>query len=411
MSDVGCWGPDRANEIANSLPEQQERESLEAFPAAQLTAVVDLAALRHNLKLIRQSLADDQEVIACVKANAYGHGLRAVAECLQGQGVRWLAIASPGEALALRRWGITCRILLFPTVGDRADSVLAACGITIGIQSYEEAEAVARAVSGPVSIFLKVDTGLARFGVSTADVASVTDRIKSKLPSVKLNGIFTHLPFSGVSELPWIEDRTREFGRAVSEIRKRVELPFIVQAFSSGGVAFGLKSPETNAVCPGQLLFGIEPANLKTHDQTHSLGSRPVLQEVRTVLGALRSIPSGTRFGFGGAFLTSRETRLGVLPVGFSNSILVAREGQVANLLGRVAPILMVGLEHAVVDVTGIPGVHDGCSVTLLARDSALGVTLDRVAQLQQRPAVETLTSLTARATYEYVDPEFSPTA
>lgn len=400
-----------ANEIAERLAERRAEESLESIAASQLTAVVDLAALRHNLRMIRRSLSDDQEVIACVKANAYGHGLRAVAECLQKEGVRWLAVGSPAAAIALRRWGITCQILLFPTVGVRADNVLAASGITIGVQSYEEAEAVGQSVSDPVSVFLKVDTGLGRFGVSTADLTSVTDRILSNLPSVRLAGIFTHLPFSGVKGLPWIEDRMREFGRSVAEIRKRMKSPFIVQAFSSGGIECGLKSPETNAVCPGQLLFGIEPENLRTPGRTHSFGSRPVLQEVRTVLGALHSIPSGTRFGFGGAFVTSRETRLGVLPVGFSNSILVAREGQVANLMGHVAPILMVGLEHAVVDVTGIPGVHEGCSVILLARDSTSGVTLDRVAQLQNRPAVETLISLTARSAYEYVDPDCATNA
>ena len=405
MSDVG-QRPESVNEIANGLPEQQPRELLGLFAPPHLTAVVDLAALRHNLKLIRQASAPREEVIACVKANGYGHGLRAVAECLQGQGVRWLAVGSPAEAIALRGWGITCHILLFPTVGNRAHNVLAASGITIGIQSYEEAEEVDRTVSSSASVFLKVDTGLGRFGVPTADIVSVAERIMSKLPSVKLDGIFTHLPFSGLNELPWIEERMRKFDRSVAEIRKQVESPLIVQAFSSGGIAFGLKSEATNAVCPGQLLFGIEPVNLLAADQTRSLGSRPVLQEVRTVVGALRRIPSGTRFGFGGAFVTSGESRLGALPVGFSNSILVSREGQIANLLGHVAPILMVGLEHAVVDVTGIPEVHDGSLVTLLARDPALGVTLDRVAHLQQRPAVEVLTSLTARATYEYVNSE-----
>jgi alanine racemase len=405
MSDVG-QRPESANEIANAQPEQQPKELLGQFAPSRLTAVVDLAALRHNLKLIRQASTDRQEVIACVKANAYGHGLRAVAECLQGQGVRWLAVGSPAEAIALRGWGINCHILLFPTVGYRPNDVLAASGITIGIQSYEEAEEVAQTASSPVSIFLKVDTGLGRFGVPCADVASVVKRIVSKHVSVKLDGIFTHLPFSGLNEVPWIEERMRKFDRCVTEIRKYVELPFIVQAFSSGGIAFGLKSEETNAVCPGQLLFGIEQVNLTAAVQTRSLGSRPVLQEVRTAVGALRRIPLGTRFGFGGAFLTSRESRLGVLPVGFSNSILVSREGQIANVLGHVAPILMVGLEHAVVDVTGIPGVHDGCLVTLLARDSALEVTLDHVAHIQQRPAVEVLTSLTARATHEYVNSE-----
>ncbi len=309
MSDVG-QGPESVNEIANGLLEQQPKEFLGLFAAPHLTAVVDLATLRQNLKLIRQASAPRQEVIACVKANAYGHGLRAIAECLQGQGVRWLAVGSPAEAIALRGWGITCHILLFPTVGNRANNVLAASGITIGIQSYEEAEEVARTVSGPVSVFLKVDTGLGRFGVPTADVVPVAGRIMSKLPSVKLDGIFTHLPFSGLDELPWIEERMRKFDRSVAEIRKHVELPFIVQAFSSGGIAFGLKSDETNAVCPGQLLFGIEPANLLTADRTRSFGSRPVLQEVRTVLGALRRIPSGTIFGFGGDFVTSGESLL-----------------------------------------------------------------------------------------------------
>ena len=401
--------PERVNAIANSSSEQQLKESFETFATPHLRAVVDLDALRYNLRLIRQSVADHQEIIACVKANAYGHGLRAVAECLQGDGVRWLAVGSPAEAIALRRWGITCRILLFPTVGNREDNVLAASGITIGIQSYEEAEAVARAVNSPVSLFLKVDTGLGRFGVSTADAASVTGRIVSKLPSVKLDGVFTHLPFSDVNELPWIKDRMREFGRSVREIRKHVKLPLVVQAFSSSGIAFGLKAPEANAVCPGQLLFGIEPANVKNPDQTRSLGSRAVLQEVSTVLGGLRRIPVGSKFGFGGALVALRETRLGVLPVGFSNSILVSREGQVANLLGQIAPIVMVGLEHAVVDVTGIPGVLEGCSVTLLARDSTFEITLDRLAHLQQRRAVEILTSLTAKAVYEYVEPECRP--
>ena len=126
----------------------------------------------------------------------------------------------------------------------------------------------------------------------------------------------------------------RKFDRCVAEIRKHVELTFIVQAFSSGGIAFGLKSEETNAVCPGQLLFGIEQANLTAAVQTRSLGSRPVLQEVRTVVGALHRIPPGTRFGFGGAFVTSRESRLGVLPVGFSNSILVSRGRTDCKCLG-----------------------------------------------------------------------------
>ena len=371
--------------------------------------MVDLDALGDNVRRVRRRAGDDQEIIACIKANAYGHGLRAIAECLQRESVRWLAVGSPEEALALRRWGIACRILLFPTVGNREDSELAAAGISIGIQSYEEAESVARAASSTASVFIKVDVGLGRFGVPIGELASLTVRIISNLPTVKLDGIFTHLPFSDVDALPWIEGRMREFGRSVAEIRSRIETPLIVQAFSSDGIALGLKLPEANAVCPGQLLFGIEPASVRAAGPSRSLGTRPVLREVGTLLGGLRRVPAGARFGFGGAAVASRETLLGVLPVGFSNSLLVSKHRQVASLAGRIAPIVGVGLEHAVVDVTGIPGVEEGCAVTLLDRDSKLGLTLDDLARVQQRLPVEVLTSLTARANYEYRGQDASP--
>ena len=123
--------------------------------------MVDLDALGDNVRRVRRRAGDDQEIIACIKANAYGHGLRAIAECLQRESVRWLAVGSPEEALALRRWGIACGILLFPTVGNREHGELAAAGISIGIQSYEEAESVARAASSTASVFIKVDVGRA----------------------------------------------------------------------------------------------------------------------------------------------------------------------------------------------------------------------------------------------------------
>ncbi len=364
-----------------------------------LKAIIDLEALRFNLKLIRK-FAGRQEIIACVKANAYGHGLKAVAECLQAQGVRWLSVGSPAEALSLRRWGIGCRILLFPTVCKYPGALIAESGITIGIQSYEEAESLARAATGPVSIFLKVDTGLARFGVSTGNALALVTRIQKAFPSLHLEGIFTHLPFAGGAPLPWIELRMKEFGKSISEIRDCIGRPLLVQAFASAGIAFGLKMDEANAVSPGELLFGIERA---TGDQKRSFGTRPVLQQITTVLGLIRRVSSGTRFGFGGNFVASRDTLLGLLPTGFSNSVLMAKQGQVASLLGHRAPILMVGLEHAAVDVTDIPGVDVGCPVALLERDSVFEVSLDHMAQVQQRSTLEVVTSLPAHAVYEYI--------
>ena len=89
-------------------------------PAAPLRAVVSLAALRRNFGVVRQRLAPGTELIACVKANAYGHGVLPVSACLQAAGVRWLSLGRPADALALRAGGITCDVLLFPTTPFRA---------------------------------------------------------------------------------------------------------------------------------------------------------------------------------------------------------------------------------------------------------------------------------------------------
>jgi alanine racemase len=366
--------------------------------AAPLQARVCLAALRQNLALVRSRLAADTELIACVKANAYGHGLRAVAACLEGAAVRWLSLGSPVEALALRQWGVACDILLFPTGGGGDPAPLVEAGITMGVESFAEAAAlVTAATTRPPAIFLKIDSGLGRVGVPLARAADLAARIRSELPGVRLAGVFTHVPFGGREGVAWVQDRLAEFGRVAAGIRVAAREPLLVQALASAGMACGIEAPDTNAVCPGQLLYGIEPAWLAT-----PFGTRPILAEVRTALGTLRDIPQGARFGASGSRTASRPTRLGALPIGYSNSILVPKAGQTVHVEGQAVPVVSVSLEHTVVDVTDVAGARRGVAVRLLASDPVIGPSLADVAARQGRSPLEVLVSLTGRATFEY---------
>lgn len=368
-----------------------------------LHAVVDLGALRHNLALIRRSVGSTTDVIACVKANAYGHGLRAVARCLEGEGVEWLSVGSAVEALALRASGVACRVLLFPALPRENVGALTGAGITIGVQSYVEAERIARAAEGQGSIFLKVDAGFGRVGVPLSDAVSVARRIRA-LRSVKLEGVFTHLPFAKAETIGWVEARLGEFGKVAAAIREIHGADLVVQALASTGTALGFEAPEANAVCPGQLLFGIEPEWAKQVTGRDRFGTRPVLTEVTTAIGSFRSLPEGARFGAGGAKVAGRDTRLGVLPIGYSNSILVQKPGQLVHARGRSAPVLSISLEHAVVDVTDIPELEEGERVTLLAANGRGATRLDDLARTQGRTSLEVLVSLTGRTVYEYAD-------
>jgi alanine racemase len=369
-----------------------------AGDATSLRALVCLETLRQNLALVRSRLSGNTELIACVKANAYGHGLRAVATCLEAEGVRWLSLGNPAEALALRQWGVTCDILLFPTGGGGDPVRLVEAGITVGVESLAEAAALVRAATTrPPAIFLKVDSGLGRVGVPLARAADLAARIRSDLPDVTLAGVFTHVPFGGREGVAWVEDRLAEFGRVAATIRGQAARPLLVQALASAGMACGIEAPDTNAVCPGQLLYGIEPPWLST-----PLGTRPILAEVRTVLGTLRDVPQGARFGASGSRTASRPTRLGALPIGYSNSMLVQKAGQTVHVEGCQVPVLSVSLEHAVVDVSDVAGARTGSPVCLLASDPAVGPSLPEVAANQGRSPLEVLVSLTGRAAYEY---------
>ena len=375
--------------------------ALETHTTNPLRAIVSLTALRDNLALIRRTLPVDTELIACVKANAYGHGLRGVAACLEAEGVRWLSLGSPADALDLRRCGITCNILLFPTgIGGRPAPLLDA-GITISVQSFDEAVERARAGrSRPPALFLKVDSGLGRVGAPLEEAVGLAARIRAELRDITLVGVFTHLPFGGPDSRAWVEERLTDFGRVAAEIRAATPGPLLVQALASAGVASGMKAPEANAVCPGSLLYGIEPSWLSA-----PLGTRPVLTEVRTVLEMVRVIPPGTRYGYGGGRVAARATRLGALPIGYSSSFLVPKPGQKVRVAGHEAPVLSVSLEHAVVDLSDVAGARIGAPVCLLAGDAAAGPTLAEVASQQGRTALEVLVSLTGRVAYEYSDP------
>jgi alanine racemase len=367
-----------------------------------MTVRVDLEAMRNNLRLVR-FLAGDRAVMACIKGNAYGHGLLAVARCLEAAGVPWLTLGSPAEALALREAGIATPVLLFPTIAGLDLTPLVARGITIGVQSAGEAAALARDSGRPVSVFLKVDSGFGRVGVPLSGAAAEA-RMMTRLPAVTLAGVFTHLPFASADSVPWVQERLKAFGEVAATIQEAVGERLIIQALASTGLACGLDAPATNAVCPGSLLYGVPPA--WTSDAGHAVvvdGLRLALVDVTTVVGSLRTIPAGERFGPGGARTAARPTRVGVLPLGFSNSILLRKPGQRAFVAGRPVEILSVSLEHTVVDLTEVGSISEGATAHLMSREPAQGPSLEDVARAQGRATVEVLVALTGKACYEYV--------
>lgn len=377
---------------------------MEAPQFGRLTAVLDLDALRANLAVVRDQVPPNTEVTASLKANAYGHGVQAIGGCLVDQGVRWLAVGNPAQALELRSVGISCGIWLFPPVPRHGVSSLLEADVTFSVESYLDAAFLARhATEAPARVFLKVDSGLGRLGVPVDEAESEAEKIINGLSSVALEGVFTHLPFAEPAAIPWITSRTKEFCDAAKSIRDLASGPLLIQSNASAGIVGGIDASETNAVCTGQLLLGLEPEALVTAGWP---GTRRVMRSLQSTIRSIRTLEPATELWPDGTRMVEQPTRRGLIPSGYGDSPLQEKSGQSLWIRGYRVPVIGLSLEHAQVDLTEVPEATDGDIVHLFSDDPSEAPPLEAFASMQGRSRLEALVSLPSTTTVHIVDGE-----
>ena len=317
-----------------------------------VSATVDTAALEHNLQAVRR-LAPRSRVMAVIKANAYGHGLVAVARALRAADS--FAVARVDEGLTLRNSGIDKRTVLLEGVFDREQlDAAAAAGFELVVHTVEQIELLRAARPGAnFNIWLKLDSGMNRLGFKGAAFDAAFTALGA-LPGVKSPvNLFTHLACADSPELSATTDQLARFARATNS------LPGERSIANSAGM---LNFPQAQAdwVRPGLLLYGVSPfAGSIGADH----GLRPVMTLHSHVI-ALKDLAAGERVGYGGDWTARRPTRLAVAAVGYgdgyprsvSSGSPVLVNGERAPLAGRVS-MDMIGID--VTDLKRSPRLGD----------------------------------------------------
>jgi alanine racemase len=303
---------------------------------------IDLGALQSNLEVLRR-LAPKARVMAVIKANAYGHGLVAVARALESADA--LAVARLGEALNLREAGIKTPILLLEGVLDREQLIAAAAAdLELVVHSEEQVELLQGAPAGVrFKIWLKLDSGMNRLGFKS-DAFRAAHAALSALPCVQRPfNLCTHLSSADSPELPTTAEQLMVFEAATRS------LPGARSLVNSAGL---LSFPDSHAdwVRPGLALYGISPFRGST-GVDHGL--RPVMTLCSRVI-AVKDLAEGEQVGYGGDWSATRSTRLAIASVGYGDGyprsaacgtpILV--NGERAGIVGRVS------MDMLAVDVT-----------------------------------------------------------
>ena len=330
-------------------------------------AEILLDAIGHNLRVIRAA-APRQKVLAVVKADAYGHGVVAVARRLQAEGVDGFGVALAEEGIELREAGIDRTILVLNGINGGAHRDIVAAGLTPVLYEIAEASAFEVVAGGrPIDVHLKVDTGMGRLGVPLRELTAFLRELR-RFPSIRIAGLMTHLSTAD-SDPAYVAEQVAAFKRAEGLVRRFGHEPAVLHAANSAAL---FRHPETHFdwVRPGIAIYGY-PGSSATAPPL-----RPVMRW-RTEVLQLRTLQPGESAGYGRSFRASRETRLATLPLGYGDGLLrsASNRGQVLIRGARCSIVGNISMDLTTVDVSDVPGVVIGDEALLLGEQ--VGTVLD----------------------------------
>ena len=350
---------------------------------------VNLAAIRDNLKSIRKFVGPKVKILAVVKANAYGHGLVPVAGALAQAGADLLGVASVTEAVTLRQEGIAAKILVMGAILPEESPLVVRNKLIQAVGDFGLAQALSRAsMQQPVSIHLKVDTGMGRYGVWHEEAVSLARRIV-QLPGLKLEGVLSHLSMAG-QDVQATEEQLARFSQVIERLKK-AKLPVGVKHLANSVGLVKFPASHWDLVRTGLLVYGASPVR----EGNLPLFLRPALS-LKSRVRFLKTIPTGQPVSYGGTYRAARPTRVATLPVGYAHGYTRALSNRAHLLIrGRRAPVIgRITMEDLMADVTDIPDAAIGDEVVLIGRQGKETVTAGELSRHARTIPYEVLAGL-----------------
>ena len=358
-------------------------------------AEIDLGALRHNVRVLRQ-LAGEADLVGVVKADAYGHGAISCARALVDEGIEWLAVATIGEGEALRAAGVGGAVVVFAAPLPHQLDAYARHDLRVTVSSETVAQAV---IDSGLSLVahVKVDTGMHRLGLAP-DAVAATVRALQAAPDVAVEGLWTHLATADAAEASFVTEQVGRFRRALDALGP--DVPPIVHVANGPALVRGLASdglgPRRRLVRAGGVLYGLASSVPLARDVRRH-GLRPVMRLASRVVH-LQTVAPGESVSYGRTWTAQRPTRVATVATGYADGLARAYAGPV-GIGERRAPVIgRVCMDMLLVDL----GDPDGPGASVQAGDEAVlfgpgGPSAEQAADAAGTIAYELTSGLTAR--------------
>lgn len=360
---------------------------------------VDLKQIEKNLQVYKSHLKKNVQIMAVIKADAYGHGDVMVARTLSRLGVNLFAVSNIDEAVGLRNAGIEGEILILGYTSPKYAKTLSYLDLTQAIVSEEYAAELAK-TKYDVKCQVAVDTGMTRIGIPSIDANKASQTIRTMANNLAITGMFTHLCVADSNTQEDKEYTLMQLSRfkRIADNIKDLELPYI-HCYNSAGGLYYLEDNDFNATIGNIVRLGIVLYGLKP-DRSNLIpdGIMPALTW-RSVISMVKDVPQGQSIGYGRTFIPLRNSRIATVTTGYadgyrrqlSNKGFIMINGKKAPIAGRVC------MDQILIDVTDIPDVKMGDKVVLMGVSGALCYTADDMAADLDTIGYEVICDITKR--------------
>ncbi|GAX60503.1 alanine racemase [Candidatus Scalindua japonica] len=341
---------------------------------------VDLNAIEHNLKKIKNRVGSETKILAIVKADAYGHGAVKVCQTLEQNGTDMLGVAYPGEGIELRKNSINTPILILnPVLSEQIEDVIQH-SLTATVSSLDMAHEIsitAKKSQRNVKVHVEIDTGMGGAGLCP-DKALHLIKALLLIDNLEIEGVFTHFNSSDERDKSFTYEQNRKFKEVINQLENNKIIIPLIHAANSAAI-LDIPDSRFNMVRPGLLLYGIFPSK----HVSRNIDLKQAMS-FKTRIINLKQLNPGSVIGYGRTYEIQRQTTVGTIPVGYKDGFNRCFSS-IANVLisGKRVPIIgRVCMDRCFIDVTNLSDVKIGSEVLLLGTQDTETISIESAANL-----------------------------
>ncbi|MBI3397835.1 MAG: alanine racemase [Deltaproteobacteria bacterium] len=364
-------------------------------------AIIDRAAIRSNFLQVKKNIAKEVDILAVVKANAYGHGAVETAKALGQAGCKFFGVAICEEGIKLREAGVKAPVIILGGIytGQRRDIVkYNLTPVIFDIDTAHQLNNFSSKTGRKIKVHVKIDTGMGRLGLLPEEVEPFFQKLK-RLANLEVDGILSHFAEADEENKGFSREQLAIFLKALKVIQKLAFKPHF-QHIANSAALLEYNPSHFNLVRPGIMLYGVYP----TRRMMKKIKLKPVMRLVTKII-QLKDVPKGFSVSYGRKYITKKEGIIAAIPIGYgdgyprhlSNKGEVLIRGQRARVAGTIC------MDITMLDVTHIKGVSVGDEAVIIGKQGNDEIQVDELAEKAGTIPYEILCGITSRVPRVYV--------